>query len=246
VVGKACDRLAPQQGAVSHVERDEITVGRPAHERAVLDGGAAIGGRNLLPLGLPNIGPALAASLGIDRDRGAPEREVHHPLIDERARLHRSRLIRAVQADRSDIPGVCRGDLLEIDETRAGIVVRGVEPAIGRRRGGIELGLGRTHDFRKRRPGRLRRCGRVFERRQVGEESSAAGRFGHCDRHRRSRYELARVGQELSETVGSPDQAGALQRRREVEACKRAGFTPGNAGERRSDAVRARLIGMAG
>ena len=46
----------------------------------------------------------------------------------------------------------------------------------------------------------LRRCGRVFERRQVGEESSAAGRFGHCDRHRRSRYELARVGQELSET----------------------------------------------
>jgi hypothetical protein len=39
---------------------------------------------------------------------------------------------------------------------------------------------------------------------------------------------------------------GALQRRREVEACKRAGFTPGNAGERRSDAVHAGLIGMAG
>ena len=152
----ARDRLAPQKRAVGHVERDQIAVGRAAHELAVLDGGAAIGGRDLLALRLPDIGPALAAGLGVDGDGGAPEGEIHHPAIDERARLHRGRLLGAVEADRPQVLGVGRRDLLEIDETRAGIIVRGVKPGVGRGRGPVELVLGGTGDLGDRRPARLR------------------------------------------------------------------------------------------
>ena len=81
-----------------YVERDEITVGRAAHKLAVLNGGAAIGGRNLLAFGLPDIGPAFAAGLGVDGDCGAPEGEIHDPAIDERAGLYRGRLLGAVEA----------------------------------------------------------------------------------------------------------------------------------------------------
>ena len=38
----------------------------------------------------------------------------------------------------------------------------------------------------------------------------------------------------------------ALQRRCEMEACQRSSFPPGNAGERWTDAVHGRLIGMTG
>src|SRR6516165_302107 len=76
VAGGACNRLAPQKRAVRHIERNQVAVSRAAHEFAVLDGGAAIGRRNLLALGLPDIAPALVAGLGIDRDRGAAEGEI--------------------------------------------------------------------------------------------------------------------------------------------------------------------------
>src|SRR6516165_8232258 len=99
VAGSACDRLAPQKRAVCHIERDKIAVGSTANELAILDGGTTIGRRDLLALGLPDIGPALAAGLGVDRDRGAPEGEIHHAFVEERARLHRGSLLRAVEAN---------------------------------------------------------------------------------------------------------------------------------------------------
>ena len=184
----------------------QIAVGRAAHELAVLDGGAAIGWRDLLALWLPDIGPALAAGLGIDRDGGAPEGEIHHPAIDERARLHRGWLLGAIEAHRPHVFGVGGRDLFEIDETRAGIIVRSVEPGVGRGRGPVELVLGGTGDLGDRRPARLRRCGRVFERGEIGVEIGAARLIGHHHRHRRSRHELARVCQELDEGLGVPGQ----------------------------------------
>src|SRR5262245_41721465 len=78
---------------LKHVERDQVAVSRAAHELPILDGSAAIGWRDLLALGLPDIGPALTAGVGVDRDCGAPEGEIHHALIDEWTRLHRSRLL---------------------------------------------------------------------------------------------------------------------------------------------------------
>src|SRR5262249_26178774 len=180
--GEARDRLAPEKRTASHVERDEIAVSSAAHKLAILDGGATIGGRDLLALGLPDIGPALAAGLGVDRDRGAPEGEIHHALIDERTRLHRSSLLRAVEADRPQTLGVFRSDLLKVDETRAGIIMRGIKPRVSRRSGGIELGLGWPSDFRGRGPARLRLGGRVFERGKIGEQIGAGGGIRHRDR----------------------------------------------------------------
>src|SRR6478735_4378362 len=45
---RARDLAAPQQGAGSHVEGDEIAVRRAAHEAPVLDGDAAVGRRDLM------------------------------------------------------------------------------------------------------------------------------------------------------------------------------------------------------
>ena len=208
--GGAGDRLAPQQRAVGHVEGDEIAVGRAAHELAVLDGGAAIGGRDLLALGLPDIGPALAAGLGVDGDGGAPEGEIHHSAIDERAGLHRGRLLGAVEANGAQVLGVFRRDLLEIDETRAGIIVRGVKPGIGRGGGPVEIGLRGTGDLGHGRSGRLGLRRRVLERGEIGEQIGPSRLVRHHDGHRRARHELGRVGQELDEGLGIPGQPRAL------------------------------------
>ena len=242
----AGDRLAPQKRAVGHVERDEIAVGSAAHELAVLDGGAAIGGRDLLALGLPDIGPALAAGLGVDGDGGAPEGEIHHSAIDERARLHRGRLLRAVEADGAQVFGVGRRDLIEIDETRAGIIVRGVKPGVSRGGGPVELGLRGTGDLGHRRSRRLRLCRRVLESCKIGEQIGPACLVRHHDRHRRARHELGRVCQELDEGLGVPGQPRATDRRGVVEALQRSRFPAGNAGQRRPDAVHAGLVGMTG
>ena len=89
-------------------------------------------------------------------------------------------------------------------------------------------------------------AGRVLERREIGEQIGPAGLVRHHDRHRRARHELGRVGQELDEGLGVPGQPRALHRRGVVEAWQRSGFPSGDAGERRSDAVHAGLVGMAG
>ena len=124
--------------------------------------------------------------------------------------------------------------------------MRGIKPAIGRSRGSVEIGLSWTHDLRDRRPARLRLGGRVLQGREIGVEVRPAGRIRHHHGHRRSRHELARVRQELDETLGSPGEPRALQRGREVEARQRSRFPAGDAGKRRADAVYPRLIGMTG
>ena len=205
--GRAGDRLAPQQRAVGHVERDEIAVGRAAHELAVLDGRAAIGGRDLLALGLPDIGPALAAGLRVDRDGGAPEGEIHHAAVDERARLHRGRLLGAIEANRTQILGIGGRDLVEVDEAGAGIIVRSVKPVVGRGRRSVELGLGGAVIFGAAGRLGLASARRVFERGEIGEEVGPSRLVGHHDRHRRARHELGRVCQELDEGLGVPGQS---------------------------------------
>ena len=77
----------PQQLAVAGVEPQEIAVGCapdgvPARERY-----AAVHGPELIVSRLPRVAPAGTAGRGVDRDRLADSRQVHHAAVHEGARL---------------------------------------------------------------------------------------------------------------------------------------------------------------
>ena len=98
----------PQQLAVAGVEPQEIAVGCAPDDVPARERYAAVHGPELIVSRLPRVAPAGTAGRGVDRDRLADSRQVHHAAVHEGARLEglaRADLKDAGDGEASDVGG---------------------------------------------------------------------------------------------------------------------------------------------
>ena len=244
------DLLAPEQGALGHVECDQVAVCCAANQTAVLQRHAAIGGRKDRTLLVPVVRPSLAARRRVDGDGCLVDSQIHHALVDQWVGLRGAGVVRAINAYGPQLAGVLRRDLGEVDEALTVVVLAGVEPIllVPRRMQQLVLcrALGRWCACGWHTSS-LCACGRracPSERFEIGDHVGPVGRVRQRHRHRRSRNLHGRRGEEFIQCLVVPHDSGLCHRGRIGVASEAARPSSDDFRQRRSEAVFPELNGV--